>query len=176
MEQLLKLNPDTDCYEGTFTVRVEAEIFRRVFFTYVEDHHVDPADMEAWQKAISEVARTAKWLVHPRATVMPLVEKPSAPTAPPVPEEPKKNFSGHDSLSPQDKQVLWDRAMQLPVDAWETLLTPIPKGGDQHTKKPLYYLRSAERKALSDLKKQLEPTPSERIEAIAEAVNGNKLK
>jgi len=106
-EQLLKLNPDTGYYEGTFTVRVEAEIFRRVLFTYVEDHYIDPADMEAWEKAISEVARTAKWLAHPRATVVSLVEKPKAPLASPAPGpvliEPRKKLSGHTILSPQEE-------------------------------------------------------------------------
>jgi len=66
--------------------------------------------------------------------------------------------------------------MQLPVDKWESLLTPIPTGLTHLEKQNTYYIRSAERKSLKQLVKQLEPTPSERIEAIAEAVNGNRLK
>ena len=181
MEQLLKLNPKTGYYEATFTVRVEAEIFRRVLFNYVEEHHIDPTDLAAWEKAVHEVARVGKWMTHPRAAITLAQEKPEEPKEQPlasylpeVEEKPTLPLS----FLPGDERALWDKAMKLPVDEWETLLTPLPDelSSQDPKKRPFYMRRYAERRSLERLKEQLEPTPSERIEAIAEVVNSARLK
>ncbi len=178
-EQRLKLNPKTDYYEATFTVRVEAEIFRRVLFNHVEEHHIDPADLEAWGKAVHEVARVGKWMTHPRAAITtPQEEEPAKPTLasylPELEDKPTLTYS----FLPGDERALWDKAMKLPVDEWETLLTPLPDelSSQDPKKRPFYMRRYAERRSLERLKEQLEPTPDERIEAIAQVVNDARLR
>jgi hypothetical protein len=184
-EPLLRLNPNTGYYEGTFTVQVEAEIFRRVLFRHVEEYHVDPTDLNAWEQAITQVARTAKWINHPRAEVRlaqeslnGAKEKEQAKEEEEEKEQEKTPLSTTKYLSPQEEQVLWEKAMQLPVIAWNTLLTPLPDelGSQDPKKRPYYMRRYAERRSLEKLKEQLEPTPAARVEAIASAVNGNRLK
>ncbi len=181
-EQILKLNPETGYYEGTFTIRVEAEIFRRILFNYVEEQHIDPTDLAAWEKAIYEVARMGKWLSHPRATVTQAPHKPEE-SAKPLPSNlaevsESREIPNSKYLSQKDEQTLWEKAMQLPVDAWETLLTPLPPelSSQDKEKRPYYMRRYAERRSLERLKEQLEPLSSERIAAVAEAVNGVRLK
>lgn len=185
-EQLLKLNPETGYYEGIFTVRVEPEIFRRVLFTYIEDYHIDPTDLAAWGKAIHEVARVGKWFAHPRAQVAPVevcreIAVEPSPVNTVVAEEQKvqkkitKTVKYPKSLSREEEKTLWDKAMELPVTEWDTLLTPIPDV-EKRDKWPYYYRRHAEHESLKKLKEQLTPAPLERMEVIAEAVNGNKIR
>ncbi len=176
MEQQLKLNRETGYYEATFTVRIEAEIFRRMLFTYAEEHHIDPTDLVAWEKAIAEVARAGKWMSHPRAQVAPVEEKAQLrQEAPGEPVPTKKIAASTKWLSAEDEQALWKRARELPVDEWKTLLEPLPTNGTKHDKQSIYYLRSAQRKSLEQLKKQLEPAPMERLAVVASAVNGSRI-
>ncbi|SRR5258708_745035 len=182
-EQLLKLNPETGCYEATFTVRIEAEIFRRMLFNYIEEYHVDPTDLAAWEKAIHEMARTSRWLSHPRAAIAPVQERSEALVEPsPIStkevDEKERKIPSTASLSQKEEEDLWEKAMQLPVGEWETLLTPLPPelNSQSKEKRPFYMRRYAERRSLDRLKERLEPIPSERMESIAEAMNGNRLR
>ena len=178
-EQRLKLNPKTGYYEATFTVRVEAEIFRRVLFNYVEEQHIDPTDLAAWEKAVHEVARVGKWMTHPRAAITPEQERRFTPLeSPPMERQEKKIITLAHRLTQKDEEALWDKAMQLPVSEWDTLLTPLPAelSSRDPKKQPFYFRRYAERRSLERLKEQLEPTTAERMEAIAQAVNDSRLK
>ncbi len=81
-------------------------------------------------------------------------------------------------LSQKEEEELWDKAMQLPVNEWDALLTPLPDelNSQDPKKRPFYMRRYAERRSLERLKEQLEPTPDERIEAIAQVVNDARLR
>lgn len=71
-EHTLKLNPENGHYEGAYTItfQVEAEIVRRALWRYAEENNVDPANIDAWQKAVEAVTSSGKWIDHPRSKWM----------------------------------------------------------------------------------------------------------
>src|SRR5258708_7824796 len=108
--QSLRFNPKSGYYEDTFTMRVEAEIFRRVLFSHAEDNNIDPADLAAWKRTIDEISNTNKWLSHPRASIVAIDEIEvqqeilQEPKEPKEPEEPEKTVASTKYLSLEEEE------------------------------------------------------------------------
>lgn len=214
-EPILKLNLTTNRYEGFYIVEVEEEILRRAFFRYIEENNVDLTNPEALQDAINTVARVGRWFSHARTVARP-AEKPApaldrvSPLATPQ-MEPKParviprsdnplqrpepaltpiaaNLT-HNKLRPAEAKVLREKALDLSVDQWETLCTPLlaslpPEDASAPAKveewkrqrEIVYRIRHAEKAELEALKSELEPAQPVTLEAVAGAINGNRLK
>ncbi len=81
---ILKFNRATGKYEGVFTLQIEAEIFRRLLFQYANENNIDPADLDAWQRAIAATAQVGNWLNHPHATITEMEERSIMPVHQPT--------------------------------------------------------------------------------------------
>lgn len=193
MDEKLRLNKTTGYYEATFTLKVEAEIFQRAFFRYVEENHLDISDVDAVQQAVQDVSQVSRWMLHPRteksftppviADVKPVEQAPT-PSVQLVPmvlvekETPLKRFSF------EEEESLRERALLLPIECWEDeLLTPLPQDdgafGVTPEKRVIYQRRTAERKFLNRLREEMEEekqASSEVLVAVADAVNGARFK
>lgn len=85
MEPILKWNPISRRFEGTYVVEVEEEILMRAFFRYIEENHIDFTNLAAYQEAVNRVARIGRWLDHARTVARPIETPAPAPVVQPAP-------------------------------------------------------------------------------------------
>ncbi len=185
-EPTLSFNRETGYYEGMLLVQVDAEIFRRTLFRYLEENNIDMLDMQQYQAAIQAITRVGRWVDHPHTLINLLRETKPKQEVPQVVEETKllepmahtKKPLHSKYLVPEDEVILRELALRLPVDEWESLLTPLPANlpiGQSKEKEMIYQRRYAERQALNKLKQELEPARNDMLHAIAESVNGARI-
>lgn len=157
-EPLLRFDPVTGFYEGTFTIRVEAEILRRTAFKYIEDNNIEITNPTAWSQAIEEIAKVRKWLNHPRSIIQVSVPA-TTPTKEVVatPEKPASTESEYKSVLELEVDDLREKVKHIPLAEWETQLLPsLPKDQTIQEKQPIYKSRTLKRKALAILQDELE--------------------
>lgn len=182
-QELLKLNEKSGYYETKpFVVKIEAEIYQRMFFKYIEEHHVDLSDINAVELAAQEMLKVGKWLSHPRTEVAAYVPDVHI-TQPLVKEEYSgPRYTRIDTLNTEEEKELWKQARLLPEDQWDLLKPPLIDGMSKEDKEKngIYHRRSAITKSLDKLREKMkierEYPVIERVEAISEAVNNNRLK
>lgn len=174
----LKLNRQTGKYE--LTIGIDADSMKRRLFAYALQEHLDPFNDDEWQRAKEHIARLEEWQDHPHAEIVTPAIQPvwaveaAKPTPPPVEQtvEAETPFSGYLS-----RGELRAKALELPVDQWETLLTPYPEDADQSLRNRLSVRRSKERKVLKDLERETFPDTLdlEKLHAVAHVVNSNGI-
>lgn len=162
-EPILRLNQETDSYEGYLKVQVPAELFRRRLLTEVEQHtSADLTNPATWAQAIAKVGKITCWLDRPHVTITPVGGIPSAIPSPqqqPVPTPATQTKSGRaapGTAKPSYSEIELDlrqRAREIPPYQWGQLVTPILKGvrSDTIEYKRNSYVRSDEKKALAIL-------------------------
>lgn len=178
MEQTLKLNKQTNLYEASILIQVEPEIFKRMLYRYLEEQNIDPGNIEEYQTALYNVSKVSRWLEHKRVTVVIPEQEPI------MLQEPSKSdlASGFVTkrLTLQEIRKLRDDAMALPVDQWDTLLTPLlpfdKPGDNKQERNYVYQRRYDEKKVLDALKKELEPASLQKLEVVASSVNSARMK
>lgn len=180
MEQkpVLKLNRRTGKYE--LTIGVDAGIFQRELFAYATREHLDPTNPEEWQRVVAHVSRFDLWLDQPHADVLTGASHPVWAEEIPKPTPPPGRTAGTETppggyLS---RAELRAKALELPVEQWETLLTPYPENADSVIRGRLSVRRSKERKILKALEQETFPDTlnMEKVQAIAQAVNSNGIR
>ena len=170
----MHLNKETGKYEASFTLAIDAEIFQRVLFKYIQENNIDVTDIQELEQAIKAVSKAQNWLTHPHATVTFSQEHQ-------VPIAQQKEVAGTTRpyvkqwFNISEKQVLRELAMSTPKEQWETLLTPLATPDmDEQQKNAISQRRYQERKYLKELEQEI--LSPERLELVANAVNGNRMK
>lgn len=182
MSNVLRLNRETGKYEAVFSVRVDAEIFRRRLFVYAERENIDVTDIQAWNKAIEHVARLDQWMNDSHAVICletqelkQIVQVEKREERPVITVSHKVRQATQEHLS-----TLLSLARETPVAQWDSLLTPLPSDlprGKSEEKERIYRIRYDERRALEHLKQEMqEPLDMERVALVASSVNGARIK
>lgn len=165
-KDILQLNKQTGCYEGTLLVRVDPEIFRRFLMNAIEeDGAADLTDPSVWTQAIAKVGKIENWLGRPHVTLTPIArevtESASSVKAEAAPPVVKHMFRTIDPNRPSYVKIeadLRERARKVPPYLWETLRAPIPAGvkAENPEKQKVYYIRSDQGRALKVLRAEWE--------------------
>lgn len=199
----LAFNPSTGYYEGTLKVEVDAEIFRRMILRAIEeDDSADLTNPQVWADIVARVGQISSWINRPHVKVTPVAisDTPSVPiSSAPASSEPKKLKTPKKTHKDLLEERLRETAKSVPPHLWDDFCrTPISdKPRNEKEYADVSRLRSDERQVLKKLHEewqqgnfQIEPDADEAehaylksqqleldttIEAVAEAVNGNKL-
>lgn len=155
----LELNRATGKYE--LHVELDAELFRRQLFRYAEENGIDPTDQDQWNQAILSVSNTM-------ARVVGTVKKEEIKEEVYVPLHPGRK------MSPEEVEAFKRKALDTPVDDWDSLLTPLLHvEASADAKRFNYDRRYRERNILASLRKDMEPMS--RVNHIASAMETVRL-
>ncbi len=191
-EPTLSFNRATGYYEGTITVQVNAEIFRRLLLRAVEeDESADLTDPETWVRVIARVGKIMNWLDKPNVKFTPVT--PASPEPIDKPVEQKK------TQTELLREELREKVRNMPPHQWlDFRLTPIPsKDLDRKEQQRFSNRRHDEKVILERLLEEWEDgqfqisqeaeeqeriyrqscqdAVIETVEHVAEAVNGNRF-
>ncbi len=191
-EPTLSFNRATGYYEGTITVQVNAEIFRRLLLRAVEeDESADLTDPETWVRVIARVGKITNWLDKPNVKVTAVA--PATPEPIEQEEIPKKKRPG--GLVEEMREKAQHTAPHLWLDQCRTSLP------SSYADNPEYYRasnrRTDEKRILERLleewkdgqfqisqeaeeieriyRQSCQDAIIETVEHVAEAVNGNRF-
>lgn len=190
MSDKLKLNREKGVYEVRVVLvgKVDEGVFRRSLYSWIDKNGVDVTDPTQWQRAVDEVSKPAFWQGNPNASFTyeevptlkeKLIEKHK------VEESQKKSEpvrirdvfnSSHRTIPTADLEDFRARAYATPMDQWESLRTPIPPLEYEGNKQIIYARRHDEKRILEAIAEERSQLDIVKVEAIAEAVNGNRIK